>query len=126
MEIDYTAVGRRIKQRRKELKMSQEMLAEMIDVSVPHMSNIENGKTKFSLQVLVDAAHVLKTTPDVLLLSDADCQEKTRGLILREIDSVLSDCTPAQMTLIEEVVRNTRQALREYDRSVNRKKKQEK
>ena len=122
MEIDYAEVGSRIKHRRKELGMSQERLAELIDVSVPHMSNIENGKTRFSLQVLVDLTNALKTTPDVLLLQEADCREKTRCLILREIDCVLADCTPAQMTLIEEVVRNTRQVLKEYDRAMKQKK----
>ena len=61
MEIDYAEVGSRIKHRRKELGMSQEKLAELIDVSVPHMSNIENGKTRFSLQVLVDLTNALNT-----------------------------------------------------------------
>ena len=47
--------------------MSQETLAMRIDVSIPHMSNIENGKTKFSLQVLLSLAEALNVTPDALL-----------------------------------------------------------
>ena len=43
-EIDYAELGKRIKRIRGEKKISQEKLAEMIDVSIPHMSNIENGK----------------------------------------------------------------------------------
>ena len=42
MEIDYVAIGKRIQKFRRKLKMSQERLAEQINVSVPHMSNIEN------------------------------------------------------------------------------------
>ena len=56
MEIDYTAVGAEIRELRKERRMLQEELAERIGVSVPHISNIENGKTKFSAQVLMDLA----------------------------------------------------------------------
>lgn len=48
MEIDYTAIGKRVKKFRKSRRLSQEQLAELLDISVPHMSNIENGKTKFS------------------------------------------------------------------------------
>ena len=47
MDIDYLAIGKRIKAYRKERKMSQEELAEEIDISVPHMCNIENGNSAF-------------------------------------------------------------------------------
>ena len=59
MDIDYLAIGKRIKAYRKERKMSQEELAEEIDISVPHMCNIENGKTKFSFPILVGLANAL-------------------------------------------------------------------
>ena len=68
MEVDYVAIGKRIKQLRREQYMSQETLAMRIDVSIPHMSNIENGKTKFSLQVLLSLAEALNVTPCWLAL----------------------------------------------------------
>lgn len=119
MEIDYIALGKRVKQIRKERKMSQERLAKLIDVSVPHMSNIENGKTKFSLQVLIDLSDALKVTPDVLLLDQVSAKGKARGLVLEEIDRQLSDCTEAQMSMLEEMVRNTKKLLRQYDKRIN-------
>ena len=115
MEIDYIALGKRVKKLRKEQKMTQEKLAELIDVSVPHMSNIENGKTKFSLQVLVDMADALKTTPDALMMDQVDDKIKTRGMILEEIGRELSDCTEVQITTLEEVVRNTKNILKQYE-----------
>ena len=72
MEVDYVAIGKRIKQLRREQYMSQETLAMRIDVSIPHMSNIENGKTKFSLQVLLSLAEALNVTPDALLVGLED------------------------------------------------------
>ncbi len=120
-EIDYAELGKRIKRIRGEKKISQEKLAEMIDVSIPHMSNIENGKTKFSLQVLVDVADALNTTPDVLLLGQMKSQDRTHCMVTEEIDRELAGCTMAQMTLIEEVVRNMKKVLVQYDRKMKQK-----
>ncbi len=123
MEIDYIALGKRVKQIRKEKKISQEWLAKQIKVSVPHMSNIENGKTKFSLQVLIDLADALMVTPDVLLLEQVSVKGKARGMVLEEIDRQLSDCTEAQMSMLEEMVRNTKKLLKQYDKRINEMKK---
>ena len=47
--MDYVAVGRRIRAQRKKLSLSQEELAEMVNISTVHMSHIETGYTKLSL-----------------------------------------------------------------------------
>lgn len=120
MKIDYKALGKRIKKLRKEQKMSQERLAELIDVSTPHMSNIENGKTKFSLQVLIDLASALGTTPDALLLDQMNDNIQTRGMVIEEISRELSDCTSVQMVMIEEAVRSTKNILKQYERKLRK------
>lgn len=126
MEIDYVALGKRIKHIRKKRKISQEQLAEWVNVSVPHMSNIENGKTKFSLQVLIDLADALQVTPDALLFEQVEAKSKVRGVVLGEIDRLLLDCTEAQMFVMEEMVRSTKKLLKQYDESVRKMKKDKK
>ena len=54
--MDYTAIGKRIRAKRKQKDLSQEELAEMVNISTVHMSHIETGYTKLSLPVLVDIA----------------------------------------------------------------------
>ena len=49
-------------------KISQEKLVKILDVSMPRISDIENGSTKFSLQVLLNIVNALNITPEVLLL----------------------------------------------------------
>ena len=49
MNLDYKAIGARVKNFRRERNLSQEKLAELVDVSVPYMSNIETGKKKLSM-----------------------------------------------------------------------------
>ncbi|MBQ9120501.1 MAG: helix-turn-helix transcriptional regulator [Lachnospiraceae bacterium] len=120
MEIDYVLLGERIRKRRKELKLSQEKLAERIDVSSPHMCNIENGKTKFSLQVLVDLANALETTPNALLADHIDNKDGVQELVLEEIGQVLKSCTPLQMTTLENALRTTQGMLVQYEKKVKK------
>ena len=49
-------------------KISQEKLVKILDVSIPRISDIENGSTKFSLQALLNIVNTLNITPEVLLL----------------------------------------------------------
>lgn len=59
MNIDYRQIGQHIKQMRKTKKMTQEVLAERLDVSVGYVSQIERGATKISLDLLAAIATIL-------------------------------------------------------------------
>lgn len=59
MELDYKAIGKRIKIARIQAELSQEALAEKADLSPTHMSNIENANTKLSLPMLISIANAL-------------------------------------------------------------------
>lgn len=122
MEVDYVAIGKRIKQLRREQYMSQETLAMRIDVSIPHMSNIENGKTKFSFQLFVDLADKLEISSDILLYGGITPKEAVRRTILQEINEQLMECTDIQMQMIGVSVFNTKQLLQRYDEKMDKKK----
>lgn len=74
--MDYFQIGQRIKKFRKIKNMSQEQLAEKIDISTTHMSHIEAGTTKLSLQVLTDIAQTLEITTDDLLFEEKKISNK--------------------------------------------------
>lgn len=118
MALDYVALGNRVRQLRKERKLSQERLAELIDISVPHMSNIETGKTKLSLQVLINLANALQVSPDVLLAEQMDARSTVRRMVVERINCELADCTEAQMLMLEKVVRYEKSLLKQYDEKV--------
>ncbi|MBQ2313947.1 MAG: helix-turn-helix transcriptional regulator [Treponema sp.] len=65
--MDYGEIGQRIRKYRKLRNLSQEQLADKVHISLTHMSHIETGRTKLSLQVLVDLAVALETSTDSLL-----------------------------------------------------------
>lgn len=68
IESQYINMGNRIKNRRKELKIKQADLAEALDISTNHISSIENGREKPSLDAFIKICHCLNVTPDYLLL----------------------------------------------------------
>lgn len=51
MELDYKAIGKRIKIARIKADLTQERLAERIGISPTHLSNIETGTTRVSLSM---------------------------------------------------------------------------
>ena len=61
-------MGSRIKMRRKELHIKQAELAETLEISNNHMSSIENGRQKPSLDTFIRLCDCLNVTPDYLLL----------------------------------------------------------
>ncbi len=55
-------LGARIRELRKSLGLSQEKLAELIDMDKPNLSNIERGKRFMTAETLEKIANALKTT----------------------------------------------------------------
>ncbi|MBQ8641341.1 MAG: helix-turn-helix transcriptional regulator [Clostridia bacterium] len=64
---DWNSIGRNIRKYRKEKKLSQEQLAEIIHVSQNYVGNMERGEKIPSLETLVAIADALGVSSDVLL-----------------------------------------------------------
>lgn len=52
MALDYNVIGSRIKQARLAKNMTQEDLAEQIDISVAFLSRVERGNSRINLKRL--------------------------------------------------------------------------
>lgn len=65
--IDYKAMGLRIRAKRKEMGLTQEKLAEMIDISPSHVGEVERGTSVCSIEVLVNLATTLGLNLDTLV-----------------------------------------------------------
>ncbi len=97
-------IGINVKKYRRAAGLTQEKLAEMLDISTVHMSHIECGHVSMSLEILVRLCEILKVTPNHILNgayidyaempSDsimAGIPEK-RQLLARKLIEVLRDC----------------------------------
>ena len=60
MNIDYGLIGQRIKKMRKSRGMTQDMMAERLNVSIGYVSQVERGITKISLDLLGAISSILE------------------------------------------------------------------
>lgn len=65
--LDFKFIGQRIKEVRTEKHLTQEYIANVTDVNVSHISNIETNKVRVSLTLLVGICNALGVTLDYLL-----------------------------------------------------------
>jgi len=109
MELDYKAIGKRIKIARINADMTQEALAGKIDLSPSHMSNIETGTTKVSLTTIVHLANALSVTVDDLL---CDNLVRARAQIEKDIQDILDGCDEYEIRVVRQTAQAVVEALR--------------
>lgn len=109
--MDYKALGKRIREERKRLNLTQAELAEAIDISDTYMGAIERGERSLTLDTLVRLVNRLGVTVDYMLSesvpdSDSNIMEQFKQVIdgqpmnrkqmavqiLRTIFSHMDDC----------------------------------
>ncbi len=100
--LDYNKLGARIRELRLYQKMTQERLAENVNVTSKHISNIENGVSKVSVETLINIANSLNTTMDYILQDSISCD----GSIEKEISNLLKDCSKEKKERLIEYLRS--------------------
>ena len=91
--MEQNALGKRIKEARKKLKLTQEELAEKAKISDVYLGEIERGTKIPSVPVLVDLIEALEVSADYLLL---DSLNSANVIVNNEITEKLSKLTPKQ------------------------------
>ncbi len=109
MELDYKAIGKRIKVARIRMEITQEQLADEVSVSPTHLSNIETGSTRVSLTTIVKIANALGVTVDDLL---CDNLVKARPQFERDMQSLLDDCNDHEVRIAYKVAKAAVEAVR--------------
>lgn len=82
--MDLTDLGKRIRQKRVEQKITQEQLAEKTNLSVAYIGMMERGKRTPSLETFIVIADELNATADELLYGTMKNGCKTRLLKYEE------------------------------------------
>ncbi len=85
-ELDFEKIGKRIQSFRTERKLTQAELAELIDTNQKHLSRIESGYHRSSLDTIVAIAKALNISVDSLIADyDDSTDESNLKLILDDI-----------------------------------------
>lgn len=109
--MDYYKIGQQIRKIRKAHGLSQEELAEKINISTTHMSHIETGNTKLSLPVFVDIATVLEVRTDDLL---DFTPHASKSVASEEISAVLENCNAKQARVIADIVKSAKLSMNKH------------
>ena len=75
MALDYNIIGQRIKQARLAKNLTQEDLAEQIDISVAFLSRVERGNSHINLKRLNQICRLLNVSEGYILNGVADSDE---------------------------------------------------
>lgn len=65
--VDLQEIGNRITQRRKELGFTQEKVADLMDVSIQMVSNLERGNKAIKIENLIKISEILGISTDYIL-----------------------------------------------------------
>lgn len=99
-------MGKRIKEARKNQKISREALADLVAITEQYLGEIERGKRIPSLEVYVNLINALQISSDVCL-KDNDCGSlqyiQNESL---EILQMLQGLSPAQVHVVLSIVQD--------------------
>jgi len=109
--VNYYEIGQRIRKYRKAYSLSQEQLADKVQISTTHMSHIETGNTKLSLAVLVKIADALSVQTDALVY---DAPQINRTVMTDEISDILNSCDPEELKIVTDVIKALKVSLEKH------------
>ena len=95
--IDYKIIGTRIKNKRLELKLTQEQVSREANITTFYLSKIENGKSTTTLETLAILAKVLHVDLGYLVAGTSKIEQQYVDQRLVEISNKASE---SQMQLI--------------------------
>ena len=111
-QINYSLIGKRIKESRQLQDLSQSALAERADLSITYISNIETACKHISLPALFSIADALDLTISDLLYGN---QPNSPTEYQTDLDILMEGCSPAERRFIFELARAAVQILRSND-----------
>ena len=74
--MDYSKLGERIREERLKRRLTQEKLAEAVDISTTYIGQIERGEKSLTLDTFVGIANCLELSMDYLLRDSLIISEK--------------------------------------------------
>ena len=81
--MDYKKeMGLRLKERRKEMRMTQEQLSDQLNISIKHYSEVERGITGLSVENIIKISNILHVSIDYLLKGEIKKEEFPNEMIL--------------------------------------------
>ena len=102
MAIDYSIIGERLKKARQNKHLTQENLAEQLDVSVAFLSRIERGSSHINLKRLNQICDILGITEGQILNGSSGT---SKNYLNSEFNELLKNSSSEQQKLIYKIAK---------------------
>lgn len=102
-KLNYKLIGQRIERLRRINGVTQEMLAEKVDLSRVYIAYIEAGKRKPSLESIVKISQALNSSIDNILIGNKTSNDNDYKL---DIALLLADCNNQEKRIIFDTIKS--------------------
>jgi len=109
--VDYSDIGSRIRAVRRAKNMTQEKLAEAVQVGTTHISHIETGNTIPSLKIFLAIVNALDCSADELLCREVS---QARPIFTSWLSELVEDCSEQEVKVIADMVTAMKGSLRRH------------
>ncbi len=107
--LDYSIIGKRLKELRLKKKLTQTQLAEKADVEPAYISHIERNEAMVSLPTLVKLVNALDTTLDYVVYTNLN---NSSHISVGMINELLADCTSEEISILTDILKSIKGAIR--------------
>lgn len=100
--VDYKIIGERLKKARTEKKITQEVLADKMEVSIAFLSRIERGNSHINLKRLIQICEILEVSEGEILNGTAS---NSANYLEKDFKELLDKTTNDQKELIYRIAK---------------------
>lgn len=101
-EPDYSIIGDRIRQARKNKNLSQQALSDKMEITPAYLSKVENGKDHFNVQRLTEASQILEV-PEGYFLDGTSIN--SNSYLDKELHQLMKKCSPKNQKVIYDIAK---------------------
>lgn len=102
MALDYSIIGERLKKARLAKDLTQEQLAEKLDVSVAFLSRAERGNVKINLSRITQICDILDVSISNILTGTVS---NSKNYLTDDFSNLLKNCPPEKLKLIYDIAK---------------------
>lgn len=97
--MDWSAIGKRVRQQREYMGLTREQFAEQIEITPKFCSDIETGAKGMSVPTLCRISKVLRLSTDYILYGKAEHESPDSVMM------VLENCSKRERTYAEQLLK---------------------
>lgn len=113
-DIDYKIIGKNIRNFRKQKHLTQQNLAEKLNISLSYLSKIECGQKPASIEIYHRIAKFFRV--DVSAILDNPEPQKDRcAMVIHDIHTILDDMEPRELYALRHLLKEYQTAIKQYD-----------